>query len=210
MAQRSILPDLARYKCTHFRLTGKIPSRFGSVPLQEVVGQRVTRINPIWLTEDYSATGRLHRVTLVIHHIPRRANELLIDVRFHPPSNEEVDEALAVTELMLKLAELRFESEFSYDIVFALGTKASQMIFPWKLPFLAYTIMDEVRGIRGVKHQGGKIAYKLSIESPELKELYVNVEMVRKEVFNPDLLHQTVREAAGIVAGIIPESEWSE
>ena len=191
-------------------MTGKIPSRFGSVLLQEVVGQRVTPKNPIRLAEDYSATGRVHCVALFIHRIPRRPNQLLIDVHFHPPSHEEADKPLAVTELMQKLAELRFESEFSYDILFILGTKASQMIFPLKLPLLAGTIIDEFRGFRGVKHQGGKIAYKLSIESPELKELYVNVEMVRKEVLNPDLLHQTVREAAGIVAGIIPESEWSE
>jgi len=146
----------------------------------------------------------------MIHRTPRRATQLVIDIHFHPPTHTEADETEPVTQLIHRLTTLRFESEFTYDIFFTLGKKASQRIFPLKLPLLAGTIVDEFRGFRGVKHEGERIAYQLSIESPELKELYVDIKMSRREVFHYDLLHQIVREAAGILEELVPASEWSE
>lgn len=124
--------------------------------------------------------------------------------------NEEIEEPVFVIDLMKKLTESRFEAEFNYDIVFTLGRKASRMLFPLKLPFMAGSVIDEFRGFRGVKRDGRNIAYEVSIDSPALKELYINIEFSRKEVFDSDLLNQTIREAASIVEGIIPASEWSE
>jgi hypothetical protein len=71
-------------------------------------------------------------------------------------------------------------------------------------------IIDEFRGFRGVKREGSKIAYEVSLDSPELKELFINIEYRRREIFDSELLHQTIREAASIVEGIIPASNWSE
>ena len=73
--------------------------------------------------------------------------------------------------------------------------------------------MDEIRAFKGVKfHPGPRktIKYQLSVETPDLKELYVNVEFTRNQVFHSDMIHQTLREAAGVVRDIIPESEWGD
>jgi hypothetical protein len=208
--QTSILPDLARYRCNYVLMQGKVPSRFGTVSLNEVVGRRIAPGKPFDAEDFYSASGRTHTALVTIGRYPRRANQISILLRCLPNEVVNVGGPSQFIGLLQRLTELRFESAFTYDIGFTLGRKAAMRLFPLKLPLLPGTIMDEIRGFRGVKHEGAEIAYQLSIESPELKELYVSIELSRNEVFNLDLLPQTLREAAGIMAGIVPEAEWSD
>lgn len=140
----------------------------------------------------------------------QRTNEILIHIDCPRNKEVEIENSGEVVELLERLTVSRFDADFSYDVSLRLSSKAAHRLFPLKLPLMTGAIIDELRGFKGIKREGSKIAYEVSMDSPELKDLYINIEFSRREVFDSDLLHQTLREAASIVEGIIPASDWSE
>jgi hypothetical protein len=187
-----------------------MPAKLSLTTLYEILGQRVSQSHPFMLERFYGASGEAHRVQVRMIRRSQRSCEILIHIDCPRNKKVEVENSGAVVELLERLSALRFNAEFSYDVSFRLGSKAAQMLFPLKLPIMSGAIIDEFRGFRGVKREGSKIAYEVSLDSPELKELFINIEYRRREIFDSELLHQTIREAASIVEGIIPASNWSE
>ena len=66
----------------------------------------------------------------------------------------------------------------------------------------------EIRGFRGVKHRDSEVAYQLSAESPELKELYINIEFSHRDTFSLASFARRLEEATGIVRNMVPAEEW--
>jgi hypothetical protein len=203
-----MLLDLAKYKCTHFLVEWRIPHDFNLVSLSDVVGQRITPSKPYTCKEAYTISGGFHIVDAQIVRKPRQTCELTLHFDCFLNEEGETSQTDPVTQLIQKLSALELVSTFHYEIVLTFSREASRLFFPLKLPVIAGAILDEFRGFNGVKYESGKLLYKLSIESPELKELYFNVEFHRRESFSSGSLEQKLGEAVNIAKNIIPEDEW--
>jgi hypothetical protein len=197
------LLDLAKFKCAHLMLEGILAVPNGPAFFNRVVGRRITPKTSYQCEESYNASGGFHTVTATIE---RRQRAYGVEMHFDCTLGEEgtASEKRDASKLLEALSELNVATTYSYDIVFEFGRDATQRFFPLKLPILTGAAIDEFRGFRGVKHQGGRVAYRLSIESPDLKELYINVEVSYREKLSLASLERRLQEAASIARGIVP------
>ena len=202
-----MLPDLGTYRCTHFVVGGRIPHLPDPTAMPKVLGQQVTRNRPYHRTELYAAGGKVHRADVLVRRMSGQGYRFSLHVdSFDDPEAEPV-EAPYTSQLIQLLTSWRFESQLDYDILFVLGRRATRVVFPWKFP-VGGAVVDEIRGFRGVKHEANRIRYEMSIESPDLKDLYVDFEFKRTEVFDSARLQETITDMAEIVKAIIPETGW--
>ena len=203
-----MLLDLARFKCTHFLMQGRIRLPDGAAFFERVIGQRVTPKRPYSCEESYNVSGGFHYLRALVDRKLLQTYEISLHLDCDPDEEGEVSNDRAVSHLIQELSISDIRAVFDYDIVFVFSRQASRAIFPWKLPVLPGAVLDEVRGFRGIKNEGRRVLYKLSIESPELDELYINVEFRREDVLGYDSLEQRLLEATKIAQNIVSDDEW--
>lgn len=207
-----MLPDLASHNCTHLFVSSRITRGLNSSTVRELTGEKLqTEAVPV-AEEGYHASGSSHNFRLFL--VKRgRFPFLALHIDSLPSMSDPPSDSPSVAGLLDRLKSLRLTSLWRFDMMFTLGPAASKAIFPIRLPAFGGAAWDEIRGLKGVKYEtpGKKrIKYDLSIESPELKELYVNVEFRRREAFDIEMVNQALREGNGVVRAIIPESGWSD
>jgi len=206
-----MLPDMSASRCTHLLITGAIAKGLNSNVVRQLTGEGLSERRRPVAEEEYVIGGSSQNARIFMAK-QGRSTFLVVHVdRFDNMDSHE--ESSQVTNLLESLNSLNLQTRFDFDFLFTLGARAARGIFPVRLPVFANLEMDEIRAFKGVKfHPGPRkaIKYQLSVETPDLKELYVNVEFTRNQVFHSDMIHQTLREAAGVVRDIIPESEWGD
>lgn len=206
-----MLPDLASYQCTHIVASSRVSRGLNASVVRRLTGEKLQAEGGPVAEESYQASGEEHNIRVfilkrgrspyVVVHI-----DCLLDMDGVPPNSRDVG------DLLEDLKSLNLTAEWHFDMMFILGSAASKAVFPIRLPVFGDAGMDEIRGLKGVKYEDAskKIKYELSIESPDLKELFLNVEFHRREAFDIEMIRQALREGNGVVRAIIPTSGWSD
>lgn len=204
-----VLPDLAQHQCVSFTMKGVLP--IDSALVNRVAGQRVTPSKPFAAMTAYLASRRVHYAAVAIGREPRQPSELVITAACDLQETAESLEAnTPAMGALQRLSDVGVEMDLTYELDFILGRRAVKKLFPLKPPPGAGGVIDEVRGFTGVKRLGDQLAYIISVDSPDLDDVHVNLEMKRRGVFGAGLTAQAVEAAADILAGVVPRSEWGD
>ena len=138
--------------------------------------------------------------------------QFVLHVSRQPGGEAPITDDAPVEVLLADIGTRHIETLFQFSYVFNLGRRAASQLFPVKFPLFGTTSIDEIRGFRGVKFRGPRKShrYELTVESGDLKDLYIDVAFKRRLIFHADIINQVLREATGVVREVIPESEWGD
>ena len=207
-----LLPDLSSLNCVHFVLSGRITRGLNASSVRQLIGRPLPQYRNFIEIEEYERNSSPHRAIFRLTRTTARSTQ--INVHFDCGTGQTDGGApvnTPVTDYLRELNSFEIRSQFQYQVLFELGRKASHRLFPLRWPILGTSAVDEIRGFRAVKYQvPTRTRYDLSIESPELRELYISVEFKRELVFNTALFQPAIEEAAGVARQLVPEEDWSK
>ena len=204
-----MLPDLPQFNCVHCLVVGRITKGIRASEISQLTNQSFRTNQSVMLVQRYNYSEAPHLSSVRFTRTSARTLEFALHIDWDPTQEPVTDEPTRVADIFAEISDRSVSSSVDFNFLFEFSEESAKQLFPSQFPIFGKHALDQIRGFRGVKFQGSRKSdpYMLSIESPDLKELYVDVEFNRRQIIHSEFLEQTLREAAGIARGMVPESE---